>query len=89
MEEYDCIWNFVADYYPNYSSADEILENDILQRLDDNETVDQEDIDRLSEGKPECMDLDSWWSYRLVTTSAIIYELAMAEYIRGDEPRPY
>lgn len=40
-------WNFVMEYYPNYSSSDEIARNDDLQKLLDEEQEEGDSADRL------------------------------------------
>ena len=40
----DCLWNFIEEYLPNYSSRDDVLCDDILFRFISNDEVCKEDL---------------------------------------------
>jgi len=42
-----CLFDFIHEYYPNYSSSDEILQSDIYQRFIDNELDEEENSEDL------------------------------------------
>jgi hypothetical protein len=41
-------WNTIEKYYPKYSSAQEILENDIMQKFCDGEELSNKDLEWLA-----------------------------------------
>ncbi len=55
------VWNFVEEYYPNYFSSDEILENDDLHKICDGEL--NGDAERIYE--EEKREVAIWYGHTL------------------------
>ena len=70
-ENYRSFWAFIAEWLPDYSSRDDVLESDILARYLDDEEVCEEDLKWIN----QCYDGDK----RLVAEHLIDLETKFAE----------
>lgn len=79
------VWDFVENYYPNYSSSDEIAYNNDLQKIIDGEINGYaEDLynDMLNEGIFE-EDIITIAQQRLDKSNAEIYADAIQNYLNN------
>ena len=70
-ENYRSFWTFIAEWLPDYSSRDDVLESDILARYLDDEEVCEEDLNWIN----QCYGGDK----RLVVEHLIELETKFAE----------
>src|SRR4051794_22686277 len=96
MQSITDVWEFVEAYYPNYSSSDEIAENDDLQKVVDGQLEEGEEAfniyneieTELTENmgfSPEEFQIVEVAQKRLYESNASVFEKAIEGYIESQK----